>query len=185
MPSLYYLVRRRDDSQHDSQPGLTPTMTNLLVALVVLFAAIAILVGTLLILRQMRRTKKERLLRENHDTLPIYSEKPSAQHASSARSSRLTITTTSYEKEALMQRDNDGSLSPNDVPEIRITFPEEIDESGKRTSGKVVVVKIGEHSVGLEPCHEDLPPYQQSMDGGRFQSLDLDRVGGLKEKDMN
>ena len=69
------------------------------------------------------------------------------------------------------------------LPEIRITFPEEEDEAGKRKSGRVVVVRIGENGgVGLEPCNDDqLPPYQKS-DAGRFQSLDLDRMGGLKEK---
>ena len=74
--------------------------------------------------------------------------------------------------------------SPSDsLPEIRITFPEEEDEAGKRKSGRVVIVRIGENGgVGLEPCNDDhLPPYQKS-DAERLQSLDLDRMGGLKEK---
>ena len=68
------------------------------------------------------------------------------------------------------------------MPEIRITFPEEEDEAGKSKSGRVVVVRISETGgLGLEPCNnEHLPPYQQS-DDERFQSLDLDRMGGLKE----
>jgi hypothetical protein len=74
----------------------------------------------------------------------------------------------------------DSPTSP--VPEIRITFPDEVDESGKRQSGRVVVVRVGEHSVGLEPVQEDLPPYQRDA-SDRFDSLDLDRIGGLKEKD--
>ena len=74
--------------------------------------------------------------------------------------------------------------SSPDVPEIRITFPEEVDETGKRTSGRVVVVKVGEHSVGMEPVREeDLPPYKREEDA-RFQSLDLERMGGLKEKEL-
>ncbi|MGY6405660.1 hypothetical protein, partial [Vibrio parahaemolyticus] len=72
---------------------------------------------------------------------------------------------------------------PSPVPEIRITFPEEEDESGKRKSGRVVVVRISEAgSVGLEPYNDQLPPYQTS-DAERFQSLDIERMGGLKEKD--
>ncbi len=69
------------------------------------------------------------------------------------------------------------------LPEIRITFPEEEDDAGKRKSGRVVVVHISENGgIGLEPYDDDhLPPYQKS-DLGRFQSLDLDRIGGLKEK---
>lgn len=35
--------------------------------------------------------------------------------------------------------------------------------------------------VGLEPYQdEELPPYQCARDG-KFESLDLDRMGGLKE----
>ena len=78
---------------------------------------------------------------------------------------------------------NSNSPPPSPIPEIRITFPEEVDEQGKRQSGRVVVVRVGEHSVGLEPVNEKLPPYQQ-YESERFQSLDLDRIGGLKEKDL-
>ena len=77
----------------------------------------------------------------------------------------------------------DHSLSPpgSPIPEIRITFPEEVDEAGRRKSGRVVVVRVGDHSVGLEPVQDTLPPYQQN-ESDRFHSLDLDRMGGLKEK---
>jgi len=97
--------------------------------------------------------------------------------------STLTINTPSYvaqEKQTLI----DNSFSPpgSPIPEIRITFPEEVDEAGKRKSGRVVVVRVGEHTVGMEPVNENLPPYQQS-ESERFQSLDLDRMGGLKEKE--
>ncbi|CAI7567275.1 unnamed protein product [Penicillium pancosmium] len=84
------------------------------------------------------------------------------------------------EKRSLM--DNSSSPPPSPVPEIRITFPEEEDASGKRSS-KMVVVRISEHgSYGLEPCNEELPPYQ-TTDYGRFHSLDIERMGGLKEKE--
>lgn len=79
-----------------------------------------------------------------------------------------------------------GAASPpqSPIPEIRITFPEEEDGSGKRKSGRVVVVRISEAGgVGLEPYHDhddQLPPYQMAGDG-RFESLDLERMGGLKE----
>lgn len=47
------------------------------------------------------------------------------------------------------------------------------------------MVRIGDSgSIGMEPVGEDaLPPYQSS-DAERFQSLDLERMGGLKEKDV-
>lgn len=71
------------------------------------------------------------------------------------------------------------------VPEIRITFPDEVDQSsGEKTSGRVVVVRITDSgTVGMEPLHpEQLPAYQRT-DHGRFQSLDLNRLGGLRERD--
>lgn len=64
------------------------------------------------------------------------------------------------------------------VPEIHITFPE---EEGQQTSGRVVVVRITDSgSVGMEPLQqEQLPPYQRA--DSRFQSLEIDRLGGLRE----
>lgn len=72
------------------------------------------------------------------------------------------------------------------MPEIRITFPEEEDKSGKSKSGRVMIVRISETGgLGLEPYSDEvLPAYQQS-DAERFQSLDLDRMGGLKEVERN
>ncbi|KAF2205417.1 hypothetical protein GQ43DRAFT_362454 [Delitschia confertaspora ATCC 74209] len=168
------LVARGDDDTKDSFNG---NMVGLLIALLVLVIVGILLVGALLFLRNMRRARKEA------EQLPMYNEKRSSNHR------RLTITATPFgngresvyvysEKQDLMSNSSSPPASP--VPEIRITFPEEVDESGKKQSGRVVVVRVGEHSVGLEPLQEDLPPYQ---DSDRFQSLDLDRIGGLKEKD--
>jgi hypothetical protein len=72
-------------------------------------------------------------------------------------------------------------MSPDNVPEIRITFPEEEDKDGRRVSGRVVVVQVGEAGVGfVRPLEQDLPPYQ-SQATERFDSVDIDRIGGLKE----
>ena len=57
-----------------------------------------------------------------------------------------------------------------------------VGQRDQHQSGRVVVVRVGEHSVGLEPVTEDLPAYQRDS-ADRFDSLDLDRIGGLKEKD--
>ncbi|EOA88628.1 uncharacterized protein SETTUDRAFT_168447 [Exserohilum turcica Et28A] len=133
-------------------------------------------IASLLFLRSIRQARKHA---ETDPELPVY-EKRQSNH------NRLTITAMPYkgresvitysEKQTLM----DSPTSP--VPEIRITFPDEVDESGKQQSGRVVVVRVGDHSVGLEPLQEDLPPYQQDA-SDRFDSLDLNRMGGLKEKD--
>jgi len=157
-------------------------MVNLLIALLALIFLGLCLVASLFILRHNRKSKKQ-------TELPLYDE--SSSKTSNHR--RLTITATPYgrrsesiyvynEKQTLMDNPSSPPVSP--IPEIRITFPEEEDEAGKRKSGRVVVVRIGETGVGLEPYQEDdLPPYQNS-EAGRFQSLDLERMGGLKEKEQ-
>ncbi|KAF2786244.1 hypothetical protein K505DRAFT_330484 [Melanomma pulvis-pyrius CBS 109.77] len=152
-------------------------MVSLLVSLLVLVILGLALIGALLFLRNMRKAKKEA-------ELPLYEKRQSGHR-------RLTITASPYgkgrdsvlvyqEKQDLMA--NSSSPPPSPVPEIRITFPDEVDESGRRQSGRVLVVRVGEHNVGLEPLNEDdLPPYQRDA-SDRFDSLDLDRIGGLKEK---
>ena len=173
MDTLRTIYRRDDDDGE-----LSPTTINLAIALLALVLFASSLVGVLLVIRRRRRLRKQ-------SELPLYNDK-GANHR------RLTITATPYgggsdavyvvdEKRNLV----DNSLSPpsSPIPEIRITFPEEEDDSGKRKSGRVVLVRIGEKGgVGLEPCDEDLPPYRPD-NSDRFQSLDLDRMGGLKEKD--
>jgi len=171
MTSFKLLVGRGEEKD-----GLDTTMVGLLASLLVLVVLGLLLVGGLMFIRNMRKKAKEA-------ELPLY-EKRQSNHR------RLTITATGpfrkgresvhvySEKQDLMA--NSASPPDSPVPEIRITFPDEVDESGKPQSGRVVVVRVGEHSVGLEPVNEDLPPYQRD---DRFQSLDLDRIGGLKEKD--
>lgn len=162
---------RRDDSNG----GLSNTMLDLMIALLVLVLLGLALVGGLLILRRKKRNNRKNLLPVHHGESPAHRR-------------RLTISTNKSdsimvydEKRSLME--NSDSPPPSPVPEIRITFPEEEDESGKRKSGRMVIVRISDAgSVGLEPCHEELPPYQSS-DTGRFQSLDIERMGGLKEKE--
>lgn len=174
MGSIRVLVVRDDAASS----GITPTMFNLLIALVVLFTAAVLLVAALFVLRSIRRSRRK-------EELPLYEEKPARTQNPRGLSIRTTDNRTTsiviQEKQNLI--DNSSSPPASPIPEIRITFPEEIDESGKRQSGRVVVVRVGDQSVGLEPVYETLPPYQQS-ESDRFQSLDLERIGGLKEKEL-
>ncbi|KAJ5248912.1 hypothetical protein N7468_000363 [Penicillium chermesinum] len=126
-------------------------------------------------LRRKRQAKKESLL-------PIHNgQTPHHQRRLTITAGKTESVVVYDEKRALMETSD--SPPPSPVPEIRITFPEEEDESGKRKSGRMVVVRISDAgSIGLEPCHDELPPYQTN-DTGRFQSLDLERMGGLKEKE--
>ena len=162
----------------NTSSGITPTVLNLLIALIVLFIFAAILIVTLLVLRSIRKSQISK------EQLPLYDEKPTRlpnPRGLSIRTDKRTTSIVFQEKQNLIE--NSSSPPPSPIPEIRITFPEEVDESGKRQSGRVVVVRVGDHSVGLEPIRETLPPYQQNA-SDRFQSLDLERIGGLKEKDF-
>jgi hypothetical protein len=161
-----------------SQPPFPPPHLDLVVALLVLVLLALCLVGMLYFLRRQRQAHKRNIL-------PTHQRCPSQHH--------LTISATSFlgDAESIYvvdeKRDisnNQSSLTPSPVPEIRITFPDEEDTSGQRQSGRVVVLRIADSgAVGMEPlAKEQLPPYQPT-DIGRFQSLDLDRIGGLKEKE--
>jgi cbb3-type cytochrome oxidase subunit 3 len=167
MNSISFIVARDDANAAQ----FNTLQTTLLVALLTLFVLAVVLVGSLFFLRRVRRARKDA-----EAQLPLY-EKRQSNHR------RLTIQATRESVVVYHEKGNSSSNSPptSPVPEIRITFPDEVDDAGKRQSGRVVVVRVGEHSVGLEPLDEDLPPYER--DGDRFDSLDLDRIGGLKEKD--
>lgn len=173
MPSISRLVVRDDSSQSTS--NLTPTMVKLLIALLALALSAITLV---LILWGFRAfNKRSKLSKETlHEKI------------ASSNYKRLTIETTHspqyvvQEKRKLM--DESSSPPPSPLPEIRITFPDEVDTTGRPQSGRVVVVRMGDNSaVGLEPLEDALPPYQRT-EGGRFQSVDLDSIGGLKEKEL-
>ena len=189
MPSLRRLVVRDDNNNSTS---LTPTMVNLLIALLVLVIVGILLIVALMMLRS-RRNRRQQIAQEqaekingSNSDLPVYTASSRNSHKSNHR--RLTITAAPYgrnsqsiytysEKEILL---ND-SPPTSPIPEIRITFPEEEDEMGKRKSGRVVVVSVSEMgSVGLKPLKEEkegLPPYE----GAGWKELDLDEMGGLKE----
>jgi hypothetical protein len=172
------LLKTRDSSSS----GMSTTMIDLLISLMVLIFVSLLLVGALYTVRKLRQ--KRAIQRQQ---LPLHNE---SKISLNTNHRRLTITASGHgrgssiyvydEKNAV---ENSASpVSPNEVPEIRITFPDEQDEAGHRTSGRVVVVRVGETGVGLEPLKdEELPAYRKES-GERFHSIDMDRIGGLKEK---
>lgn len=192
--SVIYHIVARDDSNSGSGNSLDPSMVKLLIALLVLVFIAIMALGALMLLRSIRRTRRHSVA---SDTLPLY-EKSGAFCSKRSNHRRLTISANSssnsngnrsesvyviQEKQHLIA--SSSSPPPSPIPEIRITFPEEVDAAGKRHSGRVVVVRVGEHSVGLEPVkgeEDGLPPYMRG-DESKWQSLDLDRMGGLKEKE--
>ncbi|KAF3935644.1 hypothetical protein ABW19_dt0205913 [Dactylella cylindrospora] len=159
------ILRRSDDSESNS------TIVHLLTALVVLSSIGLILGGILLVLRRIKKKRSTPTLpthTRNHSlaitTIPFTSNKRASWFGSEKKSGSQPGTPTSP------------------VPEIRITFPEEESADGKKRTSRVVVVQVGEAGAAfvrdIEP--DNLPPYQKK---GDFASVDLDKVGGLKEKD--
>ncbi|KAF9731788.1 hypothetical protein PMIN06_010038 [Paraphaeosphaeria minitans] len=170
MNSISFIVARDNDAEKTQMNTL---QTTLLVALLTLFVLAVVLVGSLFFLRRVRQARKNA-----EAQLPLYEKRQSAHRRLTIQATRESVVVYQERRDLVA---NSSSPPQSPVPEIRITFPDEVDSTGKRQSGRVVVVRVGEHSVGLEPLDEDLPPYER--DGDRFDSLDLDRIGGLKEKD--
>ena len=170
------LLHTRDET------SMSTTMIDLLIALMVLIFVSLLLIGTLYTLRKIRRSRA--IARQQ---LPTHNESKRISHHR-----RLTITTTPYgrgssiyvydEKSSVLSNPSSPPRSSDSVPEIRITFPDEQDESGRRKGGRVVVVRVGETGVGLEPLKEEQLPAYEKENGDRFHSIDMDRIGGLKEK---
>ncbi|KAH0167950.1 hypothetical protein KCU67_g3686, partial [Aureobasidium melanogenum] len=171
MASFMKLVAR--DSYDESY---SPTMAALLIALVVLLIIALLCVIALYFMRWRKRSIRA-------GSLAIDDEEKSASHHHHRVTVRPHESIIVYQEKQSLIDNSEAPPSANSVPEIRIHFPEEVDTLGKRQSGRVVVVRVGDHSIGLEPVSENLPPYQKS-ESDRFQSLDLERIGGLKEKNV-
>ncbi|OAA66006.1 hypothetical protein SPI_02793 [Niveomyces insectorum RCEF 264] len=171
-------------------------------AVTVMIALLAIVFFGLLLalsLLMLRRAKRQQQL-QRMATLPQYAAAAASGNtagASGGKGHGLTIQTTHHghgrQSVLLFSRDGQPMLanpqsppySPDNVPEIRITFPDEHDETGRRKSGRVVVVRVGETAIGMEPLsdeEEQLPAYEKESKS-QFYSIDIDKIGGLKEKD--
>ncbi|KAM0264751.1 hypothetical protein ACHAQJ_000576 [Trichoderma viride] len=173
---------RSDDSDNGSD-----TVINALLIVLGIAFFILILVSILLVLRRVRRQRQQQ---SQEPILPSYNDVKNGP----SNHRGLTIETTHNGRSSVLFIGRDGQPmlrapgspphSPDNVPEIHITFPDEQDEQGRHKSGRVVVVRVGENAtVGLEPMHdEDLPAYEKEA-GGQFYSVDMNQIGGLKEKD--
>jgi len=167
----------------DSSTSLSPAMLDLIIALMVLIFISLLLVGALYVVRKIRKSRAI-----ERQQLPQY------ETSTTSNPHRLTITTSQYggrpssvyiydDKSPMMKGSESPPLSPDNVPEIRITFPDEQDEAGRRTSGRVVVVKVSETGgIGLEPLQDEQLPAYEKETGDHFHSIDMERIGGLKEK---
>ncbi|OAP61071.1 hypothetical protein AYL99_03272 [Fonsecaea erecta] len=178
MGSLRYTyLQRRDDS--DFTDGGPPYSMNQLLFIFFTLVLMASLCSLALFLLRRRRLARDRaaLLPTHHQA--SHHRSPSVSHF--GRQDKNESIFVYDEKMNLIH--NSSSPPSAAVPEIHITFPDEEGKTGLQ-KGRVVVVHVTDSgSVGMAPLHqENLPPYQKE-DGERFQSLDLNRIGGLREKE--
>ena len=179
-------VLSRRDLDADADVTDNSAMDLMITLLGVAFFAL-LLVASLFMLRRMRRRQSG----NPDETLPQYNDLKH-DHIDGRNANRLTIQTTDGRSSIvvvngrpMLADPNSPPDSPNNIPQIHITFPDEQDDRGRRQSGRVVVVRVGDASYGLEPVKEEqLPAYEKESKDG-FYSIDMDNIGGLKEKDRS
>ncbi|KAK4190406.1 hypothetical protein QBC35DRAFT_80875 [Podospora australis] len=179
MDSFTKVIRRGVEEAGDND-----TTVKLLIALLVLVFFALLAFATLVLLRRMRRQKQMM-----NETLPQYHEiKKSGNHR------RLTIDTGNGRSSVIVFNNNGQPMlanpgspphSPDNVPQIHITFPDEQDDQGRPKSGRVVVVRVGDTTVGLEPLNDEQLPAYEKDSKSQFYSVDIEKIGGLKEKEFN
>ena len=174
-------VTRRDTDKSDDSTERIINLT--LVVLGLVFLGL-ILVSVLFFFRR-RRLQQRKL----NGGLPSYDdasqcEKQQALTIETTHKGRSSVFFISRDGQPMLQNPGSPPHSPDNVPQIHITFPDEPDEMGRTQSGRVLVVRVGDNAaVGLEPMQEEqLPAYEKDAKG-QFQSIDMNHIGGLKEKD--
>lgn len=126
--------------------------------------------------------RRKRLGRQQAGLLPTHHQSshhrsPSISNFNYGKNESVFV----YDEKMNLIHNSSGPLTTA-VPEIHITFPDEEGKAGVQQGRRVVVHITDTGSVGMGPLNQDnLPPYQKE-DADRFQSLDLERIGGLKEK---
>lgn len=175
-----HLLRRDSSDFSNAETSYSVSMGHLLFVFFILLL-LALLCSIALFFLRRRRLAKRRAL------LPTFHQSSHHRSPSISNFPGLDKNESIFVYDEKMNLIHNSSSPPSSaVPEIHITFPDEEGKSGQAQKGRVVVVHITESgSVGMEPLNQDkLPPYQQE-DANRFQSLDLERIGGLKEKDAS
>jgi hypothetical protein len=163
--------------------GSSDAVVNLLIALLVLIFFGLLSFALLILLRRMRRQKQIQ-----NETLPQYHDvKRTGNHR------RLTIQTGNgmgrssvivfKDGQPMLANPQSAPHSPDNVPEIHITFPDEQDDQGRPKSGRVLVVRVGDATVGLEPLHDEQLPAYEKESSTQFYALDIEKIGGLREKE--
>jgi hypothetical protein len=182
MDSFSRLIARGTEQTSDNS-----SVINLLIALLVIVFVGLIAFALLVLLRRMRRQKQMM-----NETLPQYQDvKRTGNHrrltiqTGTGKNARSSVIVVNGGGQPMLANPHSPPHSPDNVPEIHITFPDEQDEQGRPKSGRVVVVRVGETTVGLEPLHDEQLPAYEKESKTQFYSIDMDKIGGLKEKEFH
>ncbi|KAK4935690.1 hypothetical protein LTR10_023311 [Elasticomyces elasticus] len=179
--SNHFTLHRRDSSDFsDGAPTYSSSMGHLLFVFFILLLLASLCSIALFFLRRRRLAKKQAVLPAFHQS--SHHRSPSVSNFAGLDKNESIFV---YDEKMNLIH-NSSSPPTSAVPEIHITFPDEDGDSGKIQKGRVVVVHITESgSVGMEPLNQEKLPLYTQEDATRFQSLDLERIGGLKEKDSS
>lgn len=156
----------------------------------ILFFVLA-LVSMFFLYRRFQRVKKQRQedkTSAEEGDLPSYGEKtghnPHGLTIETSHNGRSSVLYIGKDGQPMLQNPHSPPHSPDNVPQIHITFPDEQDENGRQKSGRVLVVRVGDNAtIGLEPVQEEPLPAYEKETKSQFYSIDMDQIGGLKEKD--
>ncbi|KEY70277.1 hypothetical protein S7711_04385 [Stachybotrys chartarum IBT 7711] len=136
--------------------------------------------------------RRQRLQRQmQQDTLPTYNDgKRMANHRGltieTTHNGRSSVFFIGRDGQPMLQNPRSPPHSPDNVPQIHITFPDEHDDKGHLKSGRVLVVRVGDNAtVGLEPIQDEPLPAYEKESKGEFYSIDMNQIGGLKEKNSH
>ncbi|KAF5004949.1 hypothetical protein FDECE_8583, partial [Fusarium decemcellulare] len=157
MPSIHNLLARATDSPPDSD-GSDDNLINMMLGLLGLVFLGLILVSILFLFRRARR-QKQQTLRDEEDGLPSYYDSNTKRFANhrgltieTTHNGRSSVLVINQKGHPMLANPNSPPYSPDNVPEIHITFPDGQDDQGRPQSGRVLVVRVGDNSaVGLEP----------------------------------
>jgi hypothetical protein len=183
MPSIRNLVARENVISIKTQDDSDKRDTISLVVGVLFLVFFAIVLASCLML--LRRAKRQRMMKGGMPPAYTDVQQPGTLTIQTTdKHGRSSILVFGKDGEPMLSNPNSPPHSPDNVPEIRITFPDEQDENGRKKNGRVLVVRVGDSTVGLEPVKEELPAYEKESKT-QFYSIDMDQIGGLKEKDRS
>ncbi|KAG7137873.1 hypothetical protein HYQ46_008429 [Verticillium longisporum] len=186
MPSIHNLKVRSLIGEREDQDVAIGAGDNVLDYMIIVLGLVFVGLLLAMVLFIIRR-KRQSMARA--EMLPDYHEVKGARNhqnltIKTMQNGRSSVLVISKDGQPMLSNPNSPPYSPDNVPEIHITFPDEQDEAGQRKNGRVLVVRVGDGGVvGLEPVREEQLPAYEKENKSQFYSIDMDRIGGLKEKE--